>query len=208
MPRFAILKHERDEAVHFDLLLERGSVLRTWTFHAPLTGMASHQDARLRFDHPKRFLTYEGPLSEGNGSVMAVDHGEYELIEWRKGADVCVHLAGATLQGRLRLVRREGDLWELGFLADPVAPPDAGAPAETEEAPELMRVGQVARFSGLSREVVNSYAMFGLIRERSRSPAGHRLFGRQVLKRLRMIGLLKQRGYTLRDIREIFLRDR
>ena len=209
MPRFVFLEHASPEGVHYDLMLQRGRTLKTWNLENPLAEPGVVQEALERFDHPLRFLTYEGPLSEGKGEVRALDRGDYDSVCWRPGREIYVRLRGGRYSGPLRLSRREGKRWALAFLAEP--PPDAGAPGAGPgegEPPALMRVGEVARRSGLSREVINSYAMFGLIREVERSPSGHRLFGPEVLKRLRMISLLKQRGYTLRDIREIFLKDR
>ena len=205
MPRFALLKHTVGKAAHYDLMLQRGRVLKTWSFDAPLAEPGVTLSATARFDHPPRFLPYEGPLSEGNGDVEAIHRGEYERIVWRADGEIYIRLRGARLTGYLRLSRREADKWALAFVAEPPAPKST-PPAEAP--PALMRVGEVARRSGLSREVVNSYAMFGLIREVERSPSGHRLFGPDVLQRLKMVGLLKRRGYTLRDIREIFLRDK
>lgn len=205
MPRFALLKHTVGGRAHYDLLLERGRVLKTWTLDAPLAEPVTHLRARARFDHPARFLTYEGPLSEGNGAVEAIDRGDYQRLEWRPEGEVFVHLRGRRFAGHLRLTRAEGEEWELGFLADP---PRAPAAAEGAAPAEPMRIGEVARRSGLSREVINSYVMFGLVHETERTPSGQRLFGPEVLRRLRMIGLLKKRGYTLRDIREIFIKDK
>ena len=50
------------------------------------------------------------------------------------------------------------------------------------------------------------YIQLGLITEEERTPAGHRLFGPDVFGKIRLIGRLNSSGYTLRDIREIFLR--
>jgi len=50
--------------------------------------------------------------------------------------------------------------------------------------------------------------MYGLIRESRRTGGGHRLFSEKVLVRLKLIRDLLGHGYTLRDIREIFIRDR
>jgi len=72
----------------------------------------------------------------------------------------------------------------------------------------LLKIGEVCRLSGLSRQQVSSYCMYGLIREVARTPAGHRLFDENVLKRLQLIRDLHDHGYTLREIREIFIRDR
>jgi len=209
VPRFALLKHTVGKTAHYDLMLQRGRALKTWSFDAPLAEPGVCLAAAARPDHPPRSLTYEGPLSEGNGDVEAIDRGEYERIVWRADADIYVRLRGARFAGHLRLSRRTADEWALAFVAEPLAPqPTPPAGGATGAPPALMRVGEVARRSGLSREVVNSYAMFGLICEVQRSPSGHRLFGPDVLQRLRMVGLLKRRGYTLRDIREIFLKDK
>jgi len=72
----------------------------------------------------------------------------------------------------------------------------------------LMKIGEVCRRSGLSRQMVSSYCMYGLIQESSRTDGGHRLFGEKVLVRLKLIRELLGHGYTLREIREIFIRDR
>lgn len=72
----------------------------------------------------------------------------------------------------------------------------------------LIKIGEVCRLSGLSRQMVSSYCMYGLIREAARTPAGHRLFDSRVLGRLKLIRQLVNHGYTLREIREIFIRDR
>jgi DNA-binding transcriptional MerR regulator len=72
----------------------------------------------------------------------------------------------------------------------------------------LMKIGDVCRHSGLSRQMVSSYCMYGLIREAGRTPGGHRLFAADVITRLKLIRELLAHGYTLRDIREIFLRNK
>jgi len=72
----------------------------------------------------------------------------------------------------------------------------------------LMKIGELARRSGLTRQMISSYCMYGLIKEATRTPKGHRLFDEKALRLLSLIrGLLKS-GYTLRDIRETFIRDK
>lgn len=75
-------------------------------------------------------------------------------------------------------------------------------------AKSLIKIGEVCRRSGLSRAMVSSYCMYGLIEEAERTPGGHRLFDADVVKRLKLIRELLAHGYTLRDIREIFLRNK
>lgn len=62
------------------------------------------------------------------------------------------------------------------------------------------RIGEVVRFSRLSRQTVHNYTIMGLIRESERSPGGHRLYDESVFETLARIEQLKQ-GHTLREIR-------
>ncbi len=68
----------------------------------------------------------------------------------------------------------------------------------------LMRPAALVKEAGISRQMLQEYLMYGLIRESARTPAGHRLFDPSALTRIRMIRLLQKRGYTLRDIKEVF----
>jgi len=71
----------------------------------------------------------------------------------------------------------------------------------------LCRIGQLAEKAGVSRQVASTYCMYGLIAETARTRGGQRLFGEAAVRRIRLIQDLKRR-YTLRQIREIFIRDR
>jgi len=71
----------------------------------------------------------------------------------------------------------------------------------------LLRIGELAKEAGVSRQVVSTYCMYGLISETDRTPGGQRLFDGAVARRIQLIQDLKRR-YTLREIREIFVRDR
>lgn len=71
----------------------------------------------------------------------------------------------------------------------------------------LYRIGEAAAKAGVSRQVISTYCMYGLLREAGRTAGGQRLFDEQTIRRVRLIQDLKRR-YTLREIREIFLRDR
>ena len=79
--------------------------------------------------------------------------------------------------------------------------PDAPPPQKL-----LMKMGELVRRSGLTRQMIASYCMYGLVHEAERTPKGHRLFDEKTLPRLKLIRELLGHGYTLRDIREIFLR--
>ena len=77
----------------------------------------------------------------------------------------------------------------------------------TAQQPALYRIGDLAERAGVSRQVVSTYCMYGLLVEAARTPGGQRLFDESSVRRIRLIRELNSR-YTLRDIREIFLRDK
>src|SRR3954469_3196252 len=108
MPRFVVLEHDHP-ALHWDLMLEAGPVLRTWRLSAP-PAPERPVEAAASFDHRPAYLDYEGPVSGGRGKVLRWDGGEYELID--NTADrLVVRLSGARLRGRWRLDRLPGDTW-------------------------------------------------------------------------------------------------
>jgi DNA-binding transcriptional MerR regulator len=78
-------------------------------------------------------------------------------------------------------------------------------PPETASA--LCRIGELAERAGVSRQIVSTYCMYGLMAEVARTPGGQRLFDESAVRRIKLIQQLKHR-YTLREIREIFIRDR
>jgi len=76
-----------------------------------------------------------------------------------------------------------------------------------QEREAVYRIGELAEKAGVSRQVVGTYCMYGLLSEASRTPGGQRLFDEAAVRRIRLIQDLNRR-YTLREIGEIFLRDR
>ena len=82
MPRFAILRHEpgpqSKRPLHWDLLLERDDTLVTWALlEEPGAGRVV-QAERLP-DHRTAYLDYEGPVSNGRGSVQRWDAGDFQI---------------------------------------------------------------------------------------------------------------------------------
>ncbi len=71
----------------------------------------------------------------------------------------------------------------------------------------LLKTGEVAERAKVSRQIVHIYTTMGLIKEERRTSAGHRLFNENVLKRIEMIRDLVKTGYTLRDVKEIFIKE-
>jgi DNA-binding transcriptional MerR regulator len=71
---------------------------------------------------------------------------------------------------------------------------------------KLFRIGEVMRYSGLSRQTVHNYTVLGLITERERTAGGHRLYPEQVFERIERIKELRKTR-TLREIRRILSPD-
>ena len=79
--------------------------------------------------------------------------------------------------------------------------------AKQSQQRELYKIGEVARRSGFTTQEISTWCMLGLVKETARTAAGHRLFDETIFGRLKLIRDLNTR-YTLRDIREIFIKDR
>ena len=77
-----------------------------------------------------------------------------------------------------------------------------------QEYESMLRLGDAARQAGISVQQLNYYLMVGVVIPSCISQGGQRLFCPKAIKRIKMVSLLNQSGYTLRDIREIFIESR
>ncbi|HUW81307.1 MAG TPA: DNA polymerase ligase N-terminal domain-containing protein [Phycisphaerae bacterium] len=110
--RFVLHRHDHPEGEHWDLMIEQADGLATWRIEAlPETDAAGIAAVRI-FDHPRRFLSYEGPLREGLGEVRLCDQGECELVEAGPTRWV-FRLAGKCLRGWFTLECQGGQTWIL-----------------------------------------------------------------------------------------------
>jgi hypothetical protein len=110
MPRFVILEHDHP-ILHWDLMLESGSVLRTWRLTAP-PAAGELCAAEPLGDHRLAYLDYEGPVSGGRGSVKRWDSGSYECTAHE--GEMILEMQGGRVQGRACL-RPEGAAWLFQF---------------------------------------------------------------------------------------------
>lgn len=119
MPRFVILEHDHP-LLHWDLMLEYGSALRTWRLATPLlVGEAIEATAVL--DHRLAYLEYEGPISGGRGRVVRRDRGTCTLHE-QDQQHLVVYLEGEHFRGVLRLEQIEGSAWRCEVRVDAPSP--------------------------------------------------------------------------------------
>ena len=76
------------------------------------------------------------------------------------------------------------------------------------EAKKLRRISQAAEAAGVSAQTVEYYIMLGLVDPITHPPARRRFFDEKLVKRIRLIHELNDTGYTLREIRTTWLKDR
>jgi len=71
-----------------------------------------------------------------------------------------------------------------------------------------MRIGQAAKAAGVSVQTVEYYIMLGLVEPITHAGSRRRSFDEDLIKRIRLIRELNDTGYTLRQIRTTWLRNR
>lgn len=68
---------------------------------------------------------------------------------------------------------------------------------------KVMKIGEIARRSGIGIETIRYYERERLLQEPERRPSGYRQYEESVLARLEYIGRAKALGFTLAEIREL-----
>jgi len=110
--RFVVQEHTTVEGVHWDLMLEQEGVLATFRLEEPCAEALAHMVRAVKiFDHPLRFLTYEGPVQKGTGKVRIVESGVYAYHDRRDDLWI-LELNGHALKGDFTLTRVEDAKWE------------------------------------------------------------------------------------------------
>ncbi len=117
--RFVIQRHEREhEPTHWDLMIEASSVLETYRVAVgPEEWQNSPVEAVKIFDHPLKFLSYEGAVNRGKGRVTIADAGTYRVVTDGDNQRQ-LRFEGNILRGVFILNRVCNDKWELGPVAD------------------------------------------------------------------------------------------
>lgn len=70
---------------------------------------------------------------------------------------------------------------------------------------DLLRLGEAAKAAGITPAQLEYYLAADVVRPTRKSGGQQRLFDARAVKRIQMVRLLNTGGYTLRDIREIFM---
>ena len=112
--KFVVQKHHREsEPTHWDLMLERDGILETYRLAEPPEKWRKRAIEAVKiFDHPLKFLSYEGCVNDGKGRVEIADCGTYHLIK-KDESQKHISFAGKLLNGEFQLCLIEGNKWEL-----------------------------------------------------------------------------------------------
>jgi hypothetical protein len=105
-------------------------------------------------------------------------------------------LSGAP---ELRLISHaEPDVYSMDEVRDQflAAPP-----------PKLYKAGELAAYTGLTRQTIHNYTRWGLIKETGWTAGRHRLYGTSVFPRLRRILQLRRDDRTVPEMRDILDRE-
>lgn len=114
MPRFVVLAHDHPFP-HWDFLLEAGVACQTWRLLGE-PGAGRTIVAEAIGAHRLYYLTYEGPVSGGRGTVSRWDAGTFEWVG-HGGERVEVELSGDRLRGRCKLTRDQAGAWRATFAS-------------------------------------------------------------------------------------------
>lgn len=118
MPRYVILRHESPGSerrpVHWDFMLETGSVLKTWAVAGEPADQREIAADELA-DHRLAYLDYEGPISGDRGTVTRWDAGEFRFTS-QSADELRVVLEGQKLSGEVILCRQQdAQRWRFTF---------------------------------------------------------------------------------------------
>jgi len=69
-------------------------------------------------------------------------------------------------------------------------------------------ISDVAKQASVSKQTIEYYIMLGLVRPKSDPKTRRRTFDASHVKRVKLISELNRTGYTLREIREIWIKRR
>lgn len=94
-------------------MLESGNTLKTWRIDTSPEHIGNDPTpAEKIFDHNLKFLTYQGVVNNGRGSVRIVDEGCFEILEESENSiHLCVQ--GKFLLGTFLMEHIEQNRWQL-----------------------------------------------------------------------------------------------
>jgi hypothetical protein len=93
-------------------MLEADGVLLTYRLDLPPEQLLGQRTTAMKiFDHPLKFLTYQGSVNKGLGRVQIADSGTYRVLD-QSSRLLLLDLDGQILAGQFRLIYIDGNKWE------------------------------------------------------------------------------------------------
>ena len=113
--QFVIQEHKTEGGVHWDLMLEADGYLETYRLdRPPCDVLTCPVNAEKIFDHPIKFLEYEGPVQNGKGRVLIVDKGTFWATTKQENI-TRLFFEGDILRGKFDLTLTKAPVWCLTF---------------------------------------------------------------------------------------------
>lgn len=81
-----------------------------------------------------------------------------------------------------------------------------GKPEKTEKKLPGLRISKAAKQAGVSTQTIEYYILVGLIRPIRGKDGRSRFFDDKLIRRIKLIKELNSTGYTLLDIKELYLK--
>jgi hypothetical protein len=105
---FVILLHSGHGARHYDLMLEQAEGLATWQVAQDPAALpaGARLPARRLPDHRRAYLTYEGPVSGGRGSVQRIHAGSCKFLH-AEDTRLRFRLEAPTCEGTFELTKQD-----------------------------------------------------------------------------------------------------
>lgn len=132
MPRFALSLHLAGpfstHPTHFDLFLEHGSELLTWRLSQPIHIHPYTSSATPIEPHHLKYLDFDGPLSNGRGSVTRLLYGNLLALT------IEPHAFQATLSANNRQLQLT---IQHSTASEATTEPEATEVSDTSEKPHL-----------------------------------------------------------------------
>jgi len=94
-------------------MFESGNTLKTYRLDkSPEDILQLSANAIKIFDHPLKFLTYQGTVNKGQGNVCIVEAGTYKMLQDKHDL-IQLSLNCQILKGKFILTHIKGDNWLL-----------------------------------------------------------------------------------------------
>lgn len=112
-PHYVILKHTTPKDTHWDFMLETGDHLSTWRIPIhPNKLKTTPAKAEKIFDHPIKFLSYQGPVNKGTGNVTTADKGTYKIIS-QTPKKLQIKIKARIINGTYTLAKVINNTWQI-----------------------------------------------------------------------------------------------